>query len=422
MLRIIRLILIAATLSTNLAADDWPQWRGPNRDGKSAERGLDLDFSDGPPRLLWKVEGLGRGYSSVSIVDGVLYTTGNTDSGQSVLARNASDGAAVWSTPITDAAPKHGYPGARCTPSVTDDHVYAISSDGKIACLARDSGELVWSRSFVEDWQGRMMSGWGYSESPLVDGDLVICTPGGDRALMVALDRKTGKEVWASPGFAGEAGKDGAGYSSVVVSTAGGVKQYVTLTGRGVVGVDARTGRTLWSYNRVANSTANIPTPVAFGNYVFCSSGYGTGSALLEIGKLRGRIAMREVYFLEAGTLQNHHGGMIQVGDFIYCGNGHNNGMPTCLNMDSRQVVWGGKMRGVGKGSAAVTMVGDSLLFRYESGELASIKATPRSYQLQGHFKPDYQEGKSWAHPVVVNGRLYLREQDVLMCYDVAGR
>jgi len=422
MLRRIAVFLLTISLVSVLRADDWPQWRGPNRDGKSAERGLDLDFTDGAPRLLWRTDGLGSGYSSVSIVGGVLYTTGNTDSGQSVIARSAADGSEIWSTSITSAAPKHGYPGARCTPSVTDDHVYAISSDGQIVCLTRDSGQVVWSRNFVSDWQGKMMSGWGYSESPLVDGDLVICTPGGPQALLVALDRRTGKEVWKSGAFSGEAGKDGAGYSSVVVSNAGGVKQYITLTGRGVVSVDARTGRNLWTYNRVANSTANIPTPVAFGNYVFCSSGYGTGSALLQVGKVRGRITMREVYFLEAGTLQNHHGGMIQVGDYIYCGNGHNNGMPTCLDMDKAKVTWGGKMRGVGKGSAAVTMVGDSLLFRYESGHLASIKATPRSYQLQGHFMPDYQEGKSWAHPVVVDGRLYLREQDVLMCYDVSGR
>lgn len=418
--RKIAFILLVVCLLPNGNAEDWPQWRGPNRDGKSTESKVDLDWTDGPPGLLWKTEGLGSGYSSVSVAGGVLYTTGNTDTGQLVIARDAGDGSPVWSTPITSAPPKHGYPGARCTPTVTRDHVFAISSDGQIVCLDRSNGQVVWSRNFVSDWQGKMMSGWGFSESPLVDGDRVICTPGGPNALLVALEADTGKEIWSSPAFSGQSGKDGAGYSSVVVSNAGGVKQYVTLTGRGVVSVDARTGKNLWNYNRVANSTANIPTPVAFGNYVFCSSGYGTGSALLQIGKVRGRIAMREVYFLEAGTLQNHHGGMIQVGDYIYCGNGHNNGMPTCLNMDTGKVVWGGKMRGVGKGSAAITMVGDNLLFRYESGHLASIKASPRSYQLNGHFMPDYQEGKSWAHPVVVDGRLYLREQDVLMCYDVS--
>lgn len=410
----------ALLFTTALSAADWPQWRGPNRDGRSAETDLNLDFSNGAPKLLWKVEGVGQGYSSVAVVDDVIYTTGNTDQGQCVIARNASDGSEVWSTPLTDGAPKHGYDGARCTPSVTDSHVYVVGSDGQIACLNRADGKIVWSKDFKKQWQGRMMSGWGFSESPLVDGDRVICTPGGDRALMVALDRMTGKQIWASPSFTSNQGNDGAGYSSVVISNAGGIKQYVTLSGRGVVGVNAKDGSVLWSYARVANGTANIPTPIVFDDYVFCSSGYGTGSALLHITRKGRKLTANEEYFLDPGTLQNHHGGMIQAGDYLYCGNGHNNGMPTCLKIDSGAVVWGGKMRGVGKGSAAVTMVGDHLLFRYESGELASILATPESYQPKGHFMPDYQEGKSWAHPVVVDGKLYLREQNVLMCYDVS--
>ncbi|MEZ6131543.1 MAG: PQQ-binding-like beta-propeller repeat protein [Planctomycetaceae bacterium] len=400
-------------------AADWPQWRGPDRDGRSAETGLDLDWTDGAPRLLWKLEGVGRGYSSVAVVDNVIYTTGNTDNGQCVIARKAADGSEIWSTSLTDRAPKHGYDGARCTPSVTDKHVYVVTSDGQIACLKRSDGRVVWSKKFADEWNGKMMSGWGFSESPLVDGDRVICTPGGDKALIVALNRLTGEEIWSSPSFDSDKGNDGAGYSSVVISNAGGIKQYVTLTGHGVVSVDAKDGSILWTYARVANGTANIPTPVVFDDYVFCSSGYGTGSALLHIVKEGDGLKASEKYFLDAGTLQNHHGGMIRDGDYIYCGHGHNEGFPTCLKIDTGEVVWGGKLRGAGKKSAAVTMVGDHLLFRYESGELASIVATPESYQLKGYFMPDYQEGKSWAHPVVVDGRLYLREQNVLMCYDI---
>lgn len=418
--RILICLTSAVLFCSALPAADWPQWRGPNRDGRSAETGLNLNWTDKAPKLLWQVEGVGKGYSSVAVVDNVIYTTGNTDQGQSVIARNASDGSEVWTTPLTDKAPKHGYDGARCTPSVTENHVYVVGSDGQIACLNRDDGKIVWSKDFKKQWRGRMMSGWGFSESPLVDGDRVICTPGGDKALIVALNRMTGEEIWTSPSFDSEKGKDGAGYSSVVISNACGVKQYVTLSGRGVVSVDAKDGSVLWSYAPVANGTANIPTPIVFDDYVFCSSGYGTGSALLKITQDGGKLTANEEYFLDPGTLQNHHGGMIQVGDYLYCGNGHNNGMPTCLQIDSGAVVWGGKMRGVGKGSAAVTMVGDHLLFRYESGHLASILATPESYQLQGYFMPAYQQGKSWAHPVVVDGKLYLREQNVLMCYDVS--
>lgn len=417
-----RPIVLFSTLfvvSTAIQAADWPQWRGPDRDGKSNETGLDLDWSDGAPKLLWRVDGVGKGYSSLSIVDNTIYTTGNTKTAQVVVARNAANGAEIWSTSVTKTAPKHGYGGARCTPTVTDKHLYVVSSDGQIVCLKRQDGSKVWSKSFKQEWNGKMMSGWGYSESPLVDGDRVICTPGGPQALMVALDRFTGKQIWASQSFRGDEGKDGAGYSSVVVSQAAGVKQYVTLTGRGIVSVDAATGTLLWNYSRVANKTANIPTPVVFGDFVFCSSGYGTGSALLHITKEGNRVNHEEKYFLGAGTLQNHHGGMIKHGDHIYCGHGHNEGFPTCIEISSGKVVWGGKLRGAGKKSAAVTMVGKHLLFRYESGHLASIVATPDSYQLKGSFMPDHQEGKSWSHPVVVDGKMYLREQNVLMCYDV---
>ncbi len=418
-----RSFFVIATLSlminSGLTASDWPQWRGPNRDGRSAETNVDLDWTDGAPELLWRTEGLGKGFSSLAVVDGTIYTTGNTKAGQSVLARKVSDGTKVWTTTVTDSVPKHGFKGARCTPSVTAEHVYVVSSDGQIACLQRDNGEIVWSKSFQDEWDGKMMSGWGFSESPLIDGDRIICTPGGNDALIVALNRHTGAEIWASDSFTGEKGKDGAGYSSVVISEACGVKQYITLVGRGIVSVSADDGAILWTYGAVANTTANIPTPVILDDYVFCSSGYGTGSALLHITKDGEDLNANEEYFLNAGTLQNHHGGMIRVGDYLYCGNGHNNGMPTCLKIGSGEVVWGGKMRGVGKGSAAVTMVGDHLLFRYESGELASIAATPDSYQLLGHFMPDHQEGKSWSHPVVVDGKLFLREQNVLMCYDV---
>jgi outer membrane protein assembly factor BamB len=418
-LRVAAAISTLLLIATAVNAADWPQWRGPNRDGKSTETGLDLDWTDGAPKMLWRVDGVGSGYSSLAIVDNTIYTTGNTKEAQVVVARNASDGAEIWSTPLTDKAPKHGYDGARCTPSVTDQHLYVVTSDGQIVCLKRGDGSKVWAKNFSQEWDGKMMSGWGFSESPLVDGDRVICTPGGKDALIVALDRMTGKQIWASKSFESDKGKDGAGYSSVVISHAGGIKQYVTLTGRGVISVNAEDGSILWTYARVANGTANIPTPVIIDDYVFCSSGYGTGSALLHITKNGSNLNANEEYFLDAGTLQNHHGGMIRDGDYIYCGHGHNEGFPTCVKIDSGEIVWGGKLRGVGKKSAAVTMVGDHLLFRYESGHLASIVATPDSYQLKGHFMPDYQEGKSWSHPVVVGGKLYLREQNVLMCYDL---
>ncbi len=420
---VISAVLVLSAVGVSSAAD-WPQWRGPNRDGVAAGEAIRTNWNARPPELLWMVEGLGQGYASVAVADGVLYTTGNGPQGQQVVAVNARSGASLWSKPLTDDPPQHGYPGSRCTPSVDGDRLYAVTSDGTIACLSRDDGTTVWQKRFADEWQGKMMSHWGYSESPLVDGDAVICTPGGPDALLVKLDKRSGKEIWtaAVPADAfGGAGTSSAAYSSVVISHAAGVKQYVQVTGGGVVGVRAEDGKLLWSYGRIANRTANVPTPIPVDDYVFAATGYGAGAALLHLsGDGDGGVNAEEVYFLNGKKFQNHHGGMIRLGDFIYAGNGHKNGFPTCLAWKTGDIVWGGKLRGPGSGSAAVTGVGAHLLFRYEDGTLALIRATPTKYILAGTLSPDYQEGKSWSHPVVVDGRLYLREQDKLMCYDVS--
>jgi len=414
-LAILPLLLIGFTATTQ--AKDWPQWRGPDRNGLSTETDIIKDWEKSPPKLLWNMEGSGKGYSSVSIADGVIYTTGNFEgekNGQGVAAFSQEDGKLLWQTPVTDEVPKHGYDGARCVPTIDGDHLYVTTSNGIIACLSTE-GKILWSKNFKEEWNGKMMSGWGFSESPLVDDDRVLCTPGGKDAFIVSLDKKTGATKWKSKlGEVGKKGKDGAGYGSIVISNAGGVKQYVQMTGRGLIGIRAEDGKFLWNYNKVANKTANIPTPVVNGDYVFGSTGYGTGSALL---KLDGKTA-EEVYFLKPKTLQNHHGGMVLVDGHIYCAHKHNGGDPICVELKTGEVKWGPE-KGAGHSSACVTYVDGHLIYRYESGHVALVKATPEGYQLKGSFMPEYQEGKTWAHPVVSDGKLYLREQNRLMCYEL---
>jgi len=402
---------------------EWPQWRGPNRDGISPDTGLIQDWAARPPKLLWTAEGLGGGYASVAVAGGRIYTTGNLAAGQAVICLNSADGKILWTKTITDAVPKHGYPGTRCTPSVDGDRLYAIATGGRIVCLKTADGSEVWSRDF-KDWHGKMMSGWGFSESPLVDGPWVLCTPGADDAMIVALDNQTGQEIWRSamPDL-GDKGKGGAGYSSIVVSNAGGVKQYVQLIGRGVIGVRASDGKFLWNYDRVANGTANIPTPIVSGDYVFCSTGYGAGAALLKLSKDGDGIRCEEQYFLTGDKIQNHHGQMVLKDGYVYFGNKHNNGFPVCVEMATGKIVWGGSQRGPGSGSAAVTLADRGLIFRYQSGEVALIEATPSDYKLKGTLQPDYVGKEAcWSHPVVIGGRLYLRDQDKLMCYDVKAR
>ena len=394
---------------------DWSRWRGPNGDGISHETGLLSEWPAAGPPLVWRVKGLGGGYSSVSVAGGKIYTLGNQRGRNQMVCLKVEDGQILWKTPIG------GGGGPNSTPTVAGDMVYGVSLAGDLAGCKADDGTLVWSKNYERDLGGKMMSGWGYSESVLVDGERVICTPGGDEALLAALDKKTGDIIWktaASQGSLGRRGDNGAGYASVVISSAGGVKQYVTLVGRGVIGVEAASGKLLWSYNGVANSTANIPTPIITGDFVFCSSGYGTGSALLKLNRSRTGFDAEEVYFLAANKMQNHHGGMIEKDGFIYCGTGHNEGFPLCIDARTGKDAWR-VGRGAGSGSAAIAYADGHLYFRYQDGTMALIEANPRAYKLKGSFQIASDNGESWPHPVIAGGKLYLRDQDELLCYDV---
>lgn len=422
--------LVAAWCAHTVAADrraasgsksavDWPQWRGPHRDGISHESGLTEQWpADGPP-LVWKAGGLGRGFSSVAVSGNRIFTMGDRDDGQFVIALSPKDGKELWRTRIGDVWEPQGYAGPRCTPTVDGDRVYVIGPHGDLVCLAAANGKEIWHRNLKSDFGGRMHSGWGYSESPLVDGDRLVCTPGGADAALVALDKQTGTEIWRSaiPAI-GEGGGDGAAYSSIVIGNGGGVRQYVQLMGRGAVGVATKDGKFLWGYNRVANRTANVPTPIVHDDYVFCSSGYQTGAALLKLRPAAGGVEVDEVYFLDGKEFQNHHGGMILLGDYLYAGHGHNAGAPSCLEWKTGKSVWR-HARGPGSGSAAVAYADGNLYFRFQNGVMALIGATSDEYQEKGQFKIPDVEQPSWSHPVIAGGRLYLREQDALLCYDL---
>jgi outer membrane protein assembly factor BamB len=411
----------ATTAAEPNSREDWPQWRGPNRDNISQTKGIATDWAKTPPALAWKLDGVGAGYASVSVVGDRLYTTGNIENSQAVIAVDLKTHSIAWTSPLTDFMPKHGYEGSRCTPTISGDNLYAIGSNGQISCLKVADGSLVWKKVFETEWKGRMMSGWGYSESPVVDGDHVLCTPGSAEAMIVCLNKSNGKEIWRSAvPDTGKQGSPGAGYSVMAISQGGGVKQYVQLIGRGLIGVRASDGKHLWSYNRIANGVADIPTPIVSGDYVFGSTGYDDGgSALLKLKRDGDGVEAIEQYYRSSKQLQNHHGGMVLIGDHLYFGMGHNNGFPVCIDLLSGDMKWGGRIRGEGSGSAAITAVDGHVIFRYQSGEVALIEANPTEYKLKGSFKPVFQERESWAHPVVCRGKLYLREQNTLMCYDL---
>jgi len=404
--------LILSLIAAPLAAADWPQWRGSERNGKSPETGLLQEWPEGGPSLAWRASGLGVGYSSLSVADGRIFTMGDLGEDQYVMALKQDGGELLWKTRV---GPQHkdGRGGPRSTPTTDGDRIYLTTTEGVVVCLEAATGKEQWRRSLPEDFGGYQMKAmgsydWRWAESPLVDGDRLIVTPGHIEALMVALDKRTGEEIWRTQGRRlGPIGSDGAAYASAVVSQACGIRQYVQLVGRGLIGVEAETGKLLWGYNRVASDIANIATPVVHGDYVFGSTGYGTGAALVKIVRNDEEIEAEEVYFLEAGTLQNH-----------FTGTGHNKGFPIAVEFLTGKVRWG-PIRNEGRDSAAVTYADGRLYLRYQDGLMILVEANPEAYHEHGSFLIPDVEKESWAHPVITDGKLLLREQDNLFCYRI---
>ncbi len=401
-------------LTSGIQAADWPQWRGPARDGKSGETGLLKRWPESGPNRVRTVDGLGEGYASQVIAGGRVVTIGKD--GAVVFARcfSETDGKLLWSTRIGETGRK-----ALSTPTIDGDHVYALDPDGHLHCLTVADGSVVWKRSFVEEFGGKLQNGRGFAESPLVDGDSLVGTPGGDKNTMVLLDKTTGKTKWSCEvGAFGPRGRIGAGFSSPVAVTVGKIRMYIQFIGRGVIGVRASDGKLMWGYNKIAIPQANIPTPVVVGASVFTSNGYNCGSALLNLTRDgQGGVAMTEEYHLRGREFQNHHGGFVHVDGHIYGGHGSNNGLPTCIEMKTGDVLW--KRRGPGSGSAAVISAEGRLYMRYSNGVVALVDASPEGYRLGGSFRLPGVRNDSWSHPSLANGRLYLRENDSLHVYDV---
>ena len=419
------LVLIMAANAASIAGD-WPQWRGPNRDGVCTETGLLKEWPQGGPELLWKTGGLGRGYATVSIADGKIFTMGDRRAeegkmAQFVIALDLSTRKELWATRVGG---PHGGGGPRCTPTVDGELLYTVGPHGNVTCLESATGKIRWQKNFGRDFGGKMSTMWRFSESPLVDGDKLLCTPGAQDAMVVALDKRTGETLWkcAVPGL-GQKGRDGAAYSSIVVAEVDGVRHYVQLVGKGLIGVRAKDGKFLWGYNRIANRTANIPTPIVRGNHVFCTTSYGTGAVLLELSREGDGVKADEVYFLLPNVFENIHGGAVLVGDHIYSAKGHKyNHEPICIEFLTGNVVWKAP-EALGRLSATTLYADGHLYHRYEDGAMALVKATPDGYRLKSTWKPQSRgRGPAWAHPVIHGGKLYLRHADVLACYDIKAR
>jgi outer membrane protein assembly factor BamB len=399
--------------SLTARAADWPQWRGPERNGISRETGLLLQWPQEGPKLLWQTKEVGDGYSTPAVVGEQLYLLGNEGmDNEFVMALAVAHGKQVWSTRVGKVGPNQGpqYPGSRSTPTIDGESIYALGSDGDLVCLDAAGGSPRWQKNLRTDFGGQP-GPWAYAESPLIDGDVLVCTPGGAEATLVALDKKTGDVIWKSAVPDG----DKAAYASVIVVEAEGVKQYVQFLGKGVVGVDAKSGKFLWRYDQTAQgSPANIPTPVAHEGLVYSGTGRG-GGGLVRLHAVDGQFTAEQVYFNKG--LPTSIGGALLLDGFLYGTNGQS---LLCVDFATGEVKW--QERCIGPG--AVCCADGCLYVHGENGDAALVEAKSDAYHELGRFtppdQPERKNSKAWAYPVVAGGRLYLRDLGTLWCYDVS--
>jgi outer membrane protein assembly factor BamB len=395
-------ILLLGACGSALAAD-WPQWRGIHRDGISPETGLLESWPAAGPKLVWKATGLGEGFSSFAVVKGRLYTQGQRGNQEYVMAYDVSSGKKVWETAAGGSFRERRGHGPRGTPTIDGDRLYALSADGTLVSLDPATGKQIWGYNIVERYRGEVPN-WGISESPLIDKEKLIVTPGGRNAAVVALNKSDGKPIWKSQ-------SDGAAYSSPMVVESGGVRQYVVFTSDAAIGVNASTGELLWRYDKVSNRTANIATPIIHDGHIFLSSDYGTGGGLLKLASNTGKAS--EVWF--SREMKNHYSSSVLVGKYLY---GFSSQILTAMDFLTGQVAW--RDRSVGKGS--VTYADGHLYVYSEQGKVALVQATPEAYKQVSSFSIPPGEFNTWTPPVIANGKLYLREQDNLYCFDIQAK
>jgi len=427
------LLFLAALAVATATAADWPQFRGPNRDGVSRETGLLTQWPKDGPQLLWTYADAGVGYAGPAVVGDRLYTCGTRGDAEVVIAldlKSAADGkvAELWTAKIGPLFTWKGNSwnaGPNVTPTVDGDAVYALGGFGDLVCVEAATGKERWRVSLPRDLGGAVDPigggleqptplGWGYAAAPLADGDRLIVAPGGKRGLLAALDKTTGKVLLRTAGAT-----ERASYSSPVAAEIGGVRQYVQATNAGLVGVGTD-GKVLWAYRRTpAYDDVVIATPVVRDNLVYATVGFGEGCDLIRVVKTGDGFAAEKVY--ASKEVQNRDGGMVLVGDHLY---GHSEqGGWVCQEFKTGKVVWA-EPKALGRGSVAAA---DGRLYccAEKGGAVALVEPTPDGWKEAGRFKLPRESklrkpsGLVWTHPVVANGRLYLRDQELLFCYDV---
>lgn len=405
-----RILAALALVTTRLAlptwAEDWPQWRGPNRDGISREKDLLASWPDDGPRKLWSVEGVGKGFSTVVVVGDRLYTTGVIDGEGRLVAVDPKDGRILGKASYgSDSTEGGGYPGSRSTPTVAGGRIFVMSGTGVLTCFDQKSGQKGWQVDTFKEFGGRQLQ-WNVAESVLVDGKHVICTPGGQDALLVALDAASGKLAWRTRGLDSKSA-----YCSPLLTDHNGARMLLTMVEFGAIGVDPDNGKLLWKHAHKNRYAVHAATPVYTHGRVIVSSGYGHGTEMLRLERNGTDVAVG----WEQKSLDNHHGGLILIGDDLY---GTNDRGLVCLDAGTGQVRWSEPKTGKGSLTAA-----DGLLYVYsEKGIVTLLKPGAKGAEIKGTLRITEGDAQHWAHPVVANGRLYIRHGNALMAYAIGRR
>lgn len=402
--------VLLITICTTLQAADWPTFRGEKRDGLSTESGLLKEWPESGPQKVWTSKDAGLGYSGFAVIGDRLYTMGADDSTEYMIALDAGTGQKIWQAAVGARLSNGWGDGPRSTPTVSGDLIVGLGGKGGLFCVNAADGSVLWSTDMIA--LGGKIPKWGYSESPLVDGDKVLCTPGGDQGTVVAFDLKSGKKLWQSTEVT-----EGAHYSSIVPIDHFGKKQYLQLTQNKVFGLDA-VGKLQWQADWPNGRTAVIPTPIYDNGHVYVTSGYKAGCMLIKVDASNN---VSKVY--DNLLMQNHHGGVIKFGEHIY-GNTSGRGW-ICQDMMTGEVVWYEKSK-LKKGAIAYA---DGMFYCLDetNGTCVLIEASTKGWSEHGRFVLDPQtqqrsiKGKVWTHPVIANGRLYLRDQEIVCCYDIKG-
>jgi len=407
--------LIISLFWSTIAAQEKGEWHcfhGLHRNNKSAETGLLKKWPEKGPELLWTVSGLGKGYSSVSIAEGYLYTAGMIEK-QTVVFAFDLNGKLVWKkfngrSWETTMSHARSYTGSRSTPTYSDSLVYHLSDLGRLTAFHYRIGKEIWNLELREFFDAEIPE-YGYTESVYIDGDRLYCNPAGKKGFMVCLNKKNGKLIWANTEI-----PEAVGFSSPVIAEFGGYRKIINMTSNCVYGADTKTGKLLWSV-AFENSRQNNCTDAIFHDgYVFAASGYGKGSILIKL-KTSGKEIIPETVW-QTDLMDNHHGGVILHDGYLY-GAGHNARGWFCLDFMTGKQMW----KTGGKGS--LVYADHKFYFLDERSTMKLVKATPKQYDEISTFEvPNWGEGMYWAHPVVCGGRLYVRHADKLFAYDIRSK